>query len=97
MDPGTFMFWQTALGHPDNLDRVILRDVLTKLNVMPDVIEESSQTYLLVEILTNAIGVLSDKGCSWLNRAFEYTSWNGTQFVSVPVYLDDVKKYLKNV
>lgn len=97
MEPGTFVFWQSTLGNYNDLDRVVLRDVLTKFNNLPDVIEESSQTHLVGEIVNNAMDLLTVKGRFWLTKSLEPTSWNGHQFVSVPVYLNLVKDYLNNV
>lgn len=91
------MEWELALGDVMNLDRIILRDVLQKIQQLPDVIEESSQTCIAGEIFFNALNVLSDKGCMWLNRALELTSWNGTQFMCIPVNIYAVKAYLNNV
>lgn len=97
MVPGTYIFWETALGSQTSLDRTTLRNLLFQFHKFPDIVEESSQICLITELITTCYNILSDNGYLWLNRALESTSWDGMQFVSVPINMNNVRLYLRNV
>lgn len=96
MDPTHPFYWDTKLGKKDDIDRVILRQFYVELGKYPLYLEESTHTSQVRDLILNTQMMLSEKAFLHFQRGLP-ASWDGTQFVSIPVYLEATLTYFSNV